>query len=365
MNSRLPRWSLVLLLVSPLCAAAEVRTWTDKQGQTTRGEFVRIHEGRVVLKVGTKTTLVPLSQFSQQDQEYIEGQVNRKANKDKDGDSQPVRIWTDARGNQILAAFSRMDATQVVLSESGRLRMIGFMEISQSDRTHIKDLLRGQGQEQLVAALESHEEEAAKAAAAAREAAAQNAAGQNPPRAGQFAPSIPRPPMSEASSALAEHMRQQEEARRQADERRRQEDQQRREESDRRMAESMERLKQEARERQQRSEQQRQEQTQQVQDRMAGLSASASGPTMVTEYRCSNCNKQVPDSIGAGGNCPHCGVYFEYTQSPSGQKQYASGSGSSSKRSGYETKQAVKAVVFLVILVCGGIAALWKKINGG
>ncbi|MFM8223263.1 MAG: hypothetical protein ACKOJF_30515 [Planctomycetaceae bacterium] len=25
---------------------------------------------------------------------------------------------------------------------------------------------------------------------------------------------------------------------------------------------------------------------------------------------CSNCNKEVPDSVTAGDKCPHCGVFF-------------------------------------------------------
>jgi hypothetical protein len=116
----------------------------------------------------------------------------------------------------------------------------------------------------------------------------------------------------------------------------------------------------------QRMQQQQQESMQRMQQSMANLSSGPTGPMMVTEYRCSNCNAVVPDSIGAGGNCPKCGVYFEYTTTPTGQRQYASGSGPGSDSGNWRISgRAIRGVVFLVVLVCGGIAALWRKIAGG
>jgi hypothetical protein len=362
---RSPRWLLIILLWSPLCLAGDVRTWTDKQGQTTRAEFVRIHEGRVVLKSGTKTLLVPLSQLSTQDQDYLEQQLNRKTLGGKDDDKPPTRFWTDTKGNQTAASYVRMNDTMVVLAEGSRPRTIDFAELSQKDQDYIKDLLRKEGQEELVASLEKHVEDVARAAEAARQAAAPAAPSFTPPMMSgpSFAPS---PAYSPPANDFAERMRQQAEERRQADEARRQADEQRRQEAQQRYAEEQQRRRQEEAERQQRYQEQREEQNQRMQERMANMMASTTGPTMVTEYRCSKCNGVVPDSVGAGGNCPHCGVYFEYSQSPTGQKTYASGSSSdSSGSSSYRIKgRAIRGIIFLVILVCGGAAALWRKING-
>lgn len=347
--------STLLLLLMAAFARAEVRTWTDRQGKTTKAEFVRVHEGRVILKSGTQTLQVPLSGLSQQDQDYVAGQLNRKSARgnDGEGDGQPVRFWTDIRGNQIAASFVRMNETQVMLSESGRLRPIDFAELSPPDREHIKQLLREQGQESLIDALDRHVDEIAKAAAA-RAAASQPAAAPAAPAESPFER------MRQEREQRAEQQRQQEEQRRQAFEQQQAADRERRqqqaEEAKQRQAEQQQRWQQLAQEQQQRS----QEQMQQMQERMASLSANSMGPTMVTEYRCSKCNKVVPDNIGAGGHCPHCGVYFEYTQSPTGQRQYAP-AGSFDWSNVRLSGRAIKGVVFLVVLICSGAAALWRK----
>ena len=89
----------------------------------------------------------------------------------------------------------------------------------------------------------------------------------------------------------------------------------------------------------------------------------STGPTWVTEYICSNCKKKVPDNIGAGGNCPHCGVYFEYSQGPGGQRQYASNSGSSDS-SFRVSGRGIRGIIMIVVFLCGGAAALWRKFAG-
>jgi DNA-directed RNA polymerase subunit RPC12/RpoP len=170
------------------------------------------------------------------------------------------------------------------------------------------------------------------------------------------------------------------EAQQQANERQRQEAEQRRQEYEQRQAAERERREREAEEQRQRWEEQQRrnaeqqqrfaEQQQQrhreMQERMASLSTRLSGPTSVTEYYCSNCNKEVSASIPAGGNCPHCGVRFDYVETPDGKRQYASGSsdsGGSTSRFRV-TGRAIKGVIFLVVLLCGGVAALWRKVFG-
>jgi hypothetical protein len=305
----------------------------------------------VVLKSGSQTQLVPLSQLSQQDRDYIESQLNKKRD---DDEGQPIRIWTDRLGNQITASFLRMNDTQVGLLEGGRPRAIAFMELSEADRKHIKDLLRQQGQQEQVAALEQHEEEAAKAAAAAREAARQSAP--------------PPPSYSPPSSPFMEEMRARQEQARQAEEQRRQEQAQRDAERRQRDQEAQQqRLAQQEEQRQRMAEQQQQFQQQmaeQSRQRMERMTNLPSGPMMVTEHICSKCRKTVSEDIGAGGNCPHCGAFFAWSEGPGGQRQYASNSGSSDSGRFRMSGRAIKGIVFIVVFLVGGAAALWRKIAG-
>jgi hypothetical protein len=42
-------------------------------------------------------------------------------------------------------------------------------------------------------------------------------------------------------------------------------------------------------------------------------------------YCCSNCDEELPDSIGAGDKCPHCGIYLEYEENQDGSVTTDSG----------------------------------------
>jgi hypothetical protein len=85
------------------------------------------------------------------------------------------------------------------------------------------------------------------------------------------------------------------------------------------------------------------------------------GTTTITEYRCSKCNNVVPASISAGGHCPHCGVYFEYSEAPGGQRTYASNSGGFDWSNFRVSGRAIKGIIFLVVLIGSGVAALVRK----
>jgi hypothetical protein len=45
------------------------------------------------------------------------------------------------------------------------------------------------------------------------------------------------------------------------------------------------------------------------------------GPQMVEvlEKKCSHCGKVVPNNMGAGDKCPHCGVFFSYETDQTGK----------------------------------------------
>ncbi|MCY2963929.1 MAG: SHD1 domain-containing protein [Planctomycetota bacterium] len=66
-------WILVcVLFLSGTNAWAKMRTWTAKDGQTVKGEYVRIKDGSVVLKLNNGKVLpIPFANFSETDQDYI------------------------------------------------------------------------------------------------------------------------------------------------------------------------------------------------------------------------------------------------------------------------------------------------------
>jgi len=93
--------------------------------------------------------------------------------------------------------------------------------------------------------------------------------------------------------------------------------------------------------------------------------AFPTGPSMGEVGLCSNCNKEVPAHIGAGQRCPHCGVYFEYEESESGQRTYAKGGGSSNVHiSGRGVRGLIKIGVFVVFALLGFFGWLGRKLLG-
>jgi DNA-directed RNA polymerase subunit RPC12/RpoP len=89
-----------------------------------------------------------------------------------------------------------------------------------------------------------------------------------------------------------------------------------------------------------------------------GAGIGLSRPGQVVVYTCSNCTGNVPEHIGAGENCPHCGVRFDYVEEPNGERTYADDSGSGGR---IRIRGLIKLVASIVCLVCGGIATLWRK----
>lgn len=72
------RFFLVALLAVLLCSTAFARTWTDTQGQTTQGTFVRVFGTNVVILSGGKALTVPFTGLSKEDQQYVREQLEAK-----------------------------------------------------------------------------------------------------------------------------------------------------------------------------------------------------------------------------------------------------------------------------------------------
>jgi hypothetical protein len=86
-------------------------------------------------------------------------------------------------------------------------------------------------------------------------------------------------------------------------------------------------------------------------------------PSMVYTKVCQSCGKELPAHFTAGDTCPGCGVYFSHDDT-NGKTAY--GGGNWSFRPG---RGAFKLVIWLVIIVVGGIASLIggaiKLMSGG
>jgi hypothetical protein len=91
----------------------------------------------------------------------------------------------------------------------------------------------------------------------------------------------------------------------------------------------------------------------------------ASMPDMYEEVGvCSNCNKEVSDEFGAGDNCPHCGIFFEYEEDEHGNKtKTANSSGDSDVRvSGRSIRGIIKLLLFGFVGVAGLIGWVCRKL---
>ena len=66
---------LILFFAGPALMA---RVWTDRQGRQTDAQFVRVRGDNVVLQKGLKPLVIPLSEFCDEDQEYIKEQTKGK-----------------------------------------------------------------------------------------------------------------------------------------------------------------------------------------------------------------------------------------------------------------------------------------------
>lgn len=79
--------ALVALFAAELTSLAEMRTWTDKKGNTVEAEFVKLVAGKVVLKTASgKQVKVPQSGLSETDQEYLKNAIPPELSIDVDVD---------------------------------------------------------------------------------------------------------------------------------------------------------------------------------------------------------------------------------------------------------------------------------------
>ena len=58
-------------------AGEPVRTWTSADGRTLQAQYIESSAGKVTIKMGSRDYTLPLSRFSQADQDYVAGVANQ------------------------------------------------------------------------------------------------------------------------------------------------------------------------------------------------------------------------------------------------------------------------------------------------
>ncbi len=321
---------------------AWARTWTDARGRQIEAEFVRVHNGRAVLKQGAKVHAVPWTFLSEKDQDYLRERLKEEGKEHlapkkidvpgsspsdsapADGDLEPGaeddadkveenRTWTDLKGNQIVAGFAGIEAGRVVLDQDGLTRDFPFQFFSLSDQAYVRRIMEGRGLGHLVPAppgsLSSPPSAAAPPMVPGSRPGPNTMAGgpRNPPFPSM--PGMRRDPGHAGPSHRPTGPSHFPGPGRQAS-----------------VRSHVPTPSIPARSHRPRMASHRPSRIRTPRVEMPDMSVPrpcVPHPEMVYEKRCLSCNRAVPDSSKAGDRCPHCGVYWSYEEGPGGKKIWA------------------------------------------
>ena len=90
---------MIVLAIGAMGTFAEMRTWTDKKGNSIEAEFVSIFSGKVVLKTANgKQKKIPQSGLSAKDQEYLKNAIPPTIKIDVFIDKENKQISSDGYG---------------------------------------------------------------------------------------------------------------------------------------------------------------------------------------------------------------------------------------------------------------------------
>lgn len=152
-------------------STADARTWTDRNGNQVRGEFVRIHEGKVVISHAGKVDLYPFDAFSEEDQDYVREKLEAKGQghlvppkvgggtsgrsvvggpDGSDGEAPEPdveREWTDKNGRKMEAQFVRVSGDKAEFIKNGQEVSFAFFDFSLADQNYLRAYLVSRGRE--------------------------------------------------------------------------------------------------------------------------------------------------------------------------------------------------------------------------
>jgi len=156
---------LICIGVFTLCVpTVEARNWTDTSGNRITADYVRVHEGLVILRQGSRLIKCPYEQFSEEDKAYIRQQMEgensglrKRSSEEQDlgettsaeetGSDYELRTWTDVQGRRLLATYSDFVAGDIELVKDGSRVTYPYNLFSAADQAYVDAQLRSQGRE--------------------------------------------------------------------------------------------------------------------------------------------------------------------------------------------------------------------------
>ncbi|MHB8902525.1 MAG: TFIIB-type zinc ribbon-containing protein [Thermoguttaceae bacterium] len=308
MNRRFPlaAWGILFVLASEV----EARKWTDSAGNEINAEYVRIHQGEVILRQGSRILKCPYDKFSEADKEYIRQQMESGQAKESRpgaltqiaGGAAPepaadgvreLRTWQDQRGNKILAQYAGFSAGNVELLKEGGRVSYRYDAFSTADQDYVAQILVADGRGSEVPA-------------------------RLPPAGSEGVPSVPMggyghvgPPMAEWSAPPYEVSAEPAEPHYpEPPENPAMEMAQPAGESPASLAE-------------QAMENAATEPPGMPMPALPAMGGPSHMPEMQVVWTCSACNRELPDGIDAGDKCPYCSTYLQYKEGPDGRRTNA------------------------------------------
>lgn len=358
------RFAASLLLVGLVVSflnAAEVRTWTNNKGQTLTGSLVEVtDDGHVKIDCDGKVYTLAVDVFTDVDQEYIKNHKDDDASSSsprtrRKSDLTSFRTWTSSTGMEIRAKFVRIHEGKIILLQGRKSHHVTFYELSEEDQKYLKEEMDARGESDLLATTMVQTNGGGASGPGGESNPIASGGGMSPPgmMGNQGPPSIYAPPKTDDFAKMQQEMHEknrQEIARVEAENRRRAEEAQRQQQEQARQQQEAETRRQQERERAAQEQVARQEQRMQEMMR---------GPELVEYKYCTNCNATLPDNVGAGDNCPSCGVYFAGEQDRFGNTTKTASSSSSFSGGRFRFRPGVLVSIIGGLFGCLVGAARW------
>ena len=342
MDRRVSLWALALVLALP--SLVEARKWTDLAGNEINADYVRVHEGEVILRQGTRLIKCPYDKFSDLDKAYLRDQMEADQSKSKrrtgitqiggpvvpettDGDVRELRTWRDAHGRKILAQYAGFSVGRIELLKEGKRVSYPFATFSAEDQIYVARILTSEGRTDEIPKAKQDGEVEGSPGVPPRGRGIHGGSGPmgrngglppepdyeiaGSPKGPNFAgpshggpnfhePTVPIGPVHGGHQSL--------------------------------------------------------EPKHQLTPKAGFQGRRSDNSSRMEEVSiCSNCNKEVPAHIGAGDCCPHCNVRFDYEEKADGTKEYAGGF------SWRRNRVVIRLAVLGFFVVMGALGALFRR----
>ena len=340
MNRRILLFAWGILLA--LSSHAEARKWTDVAGNQISADYVRIHEGEVVLRQGNRVLKCPYDQFSELDKAYIRQQMEAEREKENrrvglsqiggpvaseaaDNGALELRTWQDIHGNKILAQYTGFIGGRVELLKDGTRVSYRYESFSPGDQVYVAQILIGEGRAEEIPKKKQEGEEGG------RSGSSRGGGGYgeeddptaNSPEPGYEVANAPKGPRHGGGMENETDYEIEDASGRSH------------------FSPNMNHV------------------PPQLPIGPPMSPPIPSGPsytsTTQTVWACSNCNKELPDSVKAGDRCPHCRAYLSWMEGKDGTKTYAG------QFSWNNHRLVVRLGILGFFLLMGAIGALSRR----